>query len=153
MTTHVGMQLPDDEVICLRSRALGAEDDLRADDYEGRRVTKRVSDRLAVGGASRCSSSSNISYDGHRHPHRTEEDLPCSRSPGLTELPRRPALMGWWPPGLALGVGLRLCSCHVHRRESGNTDSFQGTKSPERPCGFEASCLGMVTDKKLNLLN
>lgn len=28
--------------------------------------------RLAVGGVSRCSSSRNISYDGHRHPHRAE---------------------------------------------------------------------------------
>lgn len=72
MTTHVGMQLPDDHVICLLTRALGAEDDLRADGCEGRHVTNRVSDRLAVGGASRCSSSRNISYDGHRHPHRAE---------------------------------------------------------------------------------
>lgn len=111
-------------------QSTGAEEDLRAEDQEGRCVTKRVPlpriDCPAVGRASRCSSSHNVPYAGHRHPHRAEEDVPCSHSPWLTEL---------------------------HRRESGSTDLLRERKVQRDPRGFEASCLGTVTDIKLNLLS
>lgn len=50
LTTHVSMQLPDDKVIYRQSRALGAEDDLRSNDEEGRWVTKRAPRYSALGG-------------------------------------------------------------------------------------------------------
>lgn len=110
-------------------QSTGAEEDLRAEDQEGRCVTKRVPpiDRPAVGRASRCSSSRNVPYAGHRHPHRAEEDLPCSQGPWLTELHRRPGLTGW--PAAAI---TRTAE------KVGTQTSSKGKKSPERPSWFRS---------------
>lgn len=94
-------------------------------------VTKRILWCPALGGVPMCSALCDISYNG-LHPHRTDTVSPRSQGP---ELRCSPGLTGWCDARSAsLAVGLPAQSLqghavqqnHRHRRESVNTDFFEG---------------------------